>query len=375
MTVSGPAWREIFGLSNTELGLCLGAAGGGVLIASIFAGHATERQGPLRVLTAAMSVVLLALFTVASSESFVMLFSGLIAVGLCVAVTHNAGITLLSDIFPLRFRQVMSFGSAIQFGSAVLVAPLIGYWLDYTEKISRREWGVRFPFVALAGALALCLLLIRLRFRWLSKAPRFVKSVGEEGACEAAGDREWIWVPLIGFFHGMMLVSLLGWLNPMAQDVLGVSQFLGSMLFGACALGLALGRLALAACHSRVWEDDRKVLVLSGFATSVIFGFALLSPSYRLTFFLVLVGGIACSATGPCLFSLVAGRFPGMRSRLYGYMEASVAAAAITGSSLVGLLYDLGAELRAAMALSPAAAFLLGAFALVWKIKRPFPGG
>lgn len=371
-TVSGPAWREVFGLSNTLLGLCLGASGAGVLIASIFAGYATERQGPLRVLTLAMSAVILALFAVAGAGSFYMLFAGLLAVGMCVAATHNAGITLLSDIFPFRFRQVMSLASALWFGSSVLTAPLIGYWLDYSARAGRQAWGVRVPFLVLAGMLALCLVLVRLRFRWL-KRDSFLK---DESAEEAPGfkrpGREWMWVPLLGFLHGMMLVSLMAWLNPLAQDVLEVSQFLGSLLFGVFAFGLASGRLLFAAFHNRIWRDDRKVLVLNGFFASVLFASALLASSYRFTFLFVLAGGFACSSTGPCLFSIVADRFPGMRAKLYGYMEASIAGAAITGSFLVGFFYDLGAPLPAAMGLSPLAALLLGATALIWRRRRPY---
>lgn len=370
-TVSGPVWREIFGLSNTLLGLCLGASGAGVLIASIFAGHATERKGPLRVLTFALCVTLLGLFTVAAASSFYMLFGGLLAVGICAAATHNAGITLLADIFPLRFRRVMSLASALWFGSSIITAPLIGGWLDYAASRSWDEWGFRVPFIVLAVMLAACLIAIRLRFRWLGPHS-FRREDNVESGSPGRRSREWMWVLLLGFFHGMMLVSLLAWLNPMARDVLGVSQFLGSLLFGAMAFGLSSGRFLLALWHHRIWEDDRKVLALSGAAAALFFASALAATGYRMIFILVLVGGFACSATGPCLFSVVAARFPGMRSRLYGYMEASIAAAAIAGSFLVGLLYDAGVPLKAAMGLSPLAALLLGASALIWKKRKPY---
>ncbi len=371
-TVSGPVWREIFGLTNTQLGLCLGAAGGGVLISSLFAGHATHRQGPLRVLLFSLTVILFALVAVAAAKSFVMLFAGLIAVGVCVAASHNAATTILTGIFPFRVRQIMSLASALWFGSSVLSAPLIGYWLDFSGTRGWQSWGFRVPFVWLIFMIAVCLMLIKLRFRWLNKD--FFKEKPDEnqhGMLSGRG-REWVWVLALGFCHGMMIVSLLAWLNPMAQDVLGVSDFLGSLLFGVGALGLAAGRLFIALWHDKIWRDDRAVLALSGTLGALLFAGALAAPDYKMTFIFTGAGAFACSATAPCLFSIVSGRFPRIRSQLYGYMEASIAAAAIAGSFLVGFLSDLGVPLSAAMGLSPLAALALGGIAMAWKIKRPF---
>jgi MFS family permease len=116
------------------------------------------------------------------------------------------------------------------------------------------------------------------------------------------------------------------------------------------------------------------VLALSGTLGAFLFAAALAAPDYRTTFIFTGAGAFACSATAPCLFSIVSGRFPRIRSQLYGYMEASIAAAAILGSFLVGFLSDLGVPLSAAMGLSPLAALTLGVIAMVWKIKRPFGG-
>ncbi len=54
----------------------------------------------------------------------------------------------------------------------------------------------------------------------------------------------------------------------------------------------------------------------------------------------------------PAFFSVVSAGFPHMRSKLYGYMDASIAGAALSGSFFVELFYDLGVPLRAAMGLS-----------------------
>lgn len=66
-SVSGPAWRRGFGLSYMELGLCLGAAPAGMLAAGLFAGHLTERKGPLPVQSFSLGGIICALAVLAAA--------------------------------------------------------------------------------------------------------------------------------------------------------------------------------------------------------------------------------------------------------------------------------------------------------------------
>jgi MFS family permease len=370
-TVTGPTWRRAFDLSEVQLGLCLGAVQTGMLLASLLAGRVTERQGPLRILTAALTAVLLALVVVAASGDFYTLFAGLAAAGICAAATHNAGATLLSGLFHGNVRRIMALASALWFGSSVLSAPLIGAWLDLAARSGWSDWGFRAPFLVMLVLLGGCLALVRLRI------PDSAAAAAEQGPSQGKSDNpdaarptlEWVWVPFLSFCHGMMVVSLVAWLSPMAQTVFGVADFLGSLLFAGAALGLATGRLLLSLMRVR-W-DDRAALAACGCTGAIVLTLALHMPSYLLTLIFTTMGTLSASLTAPCLFSVVAERFLRTRSRLFGYMEASIAAAAMAGAFLVGLLADQGVPLRTAMHLSPAAALTLGLGALLWKSAWP----
>ncbi|MCF7853926.1 MAG: MFS transporter [Candidatus Pacebacteria bacterium] len=368
-TVTGPTWRNVFSLSKMELGLCLGAAQVGVLTASLFVGRITDRQGPLRMLTLSLLSMLAALGVIACGN-FYMIFAGLVIAGVCAAASHNAGVTLISGVFPKNVRRVMSLASALWFGSSVVSAPLIGAWLDVARNNGWLAWGYRVPFVILAGLLLICLILVRVRLRWTVDWHRqAARTRVSENNSVAPGvrRREWLWIPLLGLCHGLMIVSLIAWLNPMAQAVFGVTDFRGSLLFGIMAFGLSTGRLLLAAYHPRL--DDRLILALSGCIGASLLVLTLRAATYRMTFILVGLSALTVSTTAPCLYALIAKHFPQTRSQIYGYMEAGIGATAMAGPFIVGLLYDYGIPLRLAMGLSPVAALILGISSLVWKIS------
>jgi len=371
--VTGPTWRALFSLSNKQLGLCLGASQAGIMIASVFAGHVTQRRGPLRVLNASMIGVLLGLCLLGSAVSYQMLFLGLATIGLCAAALYNAGAVIFSGIFPFKMRRIMSFASALWFGSSLISAPLVGHWLEHASAAGWQAWSFRLPFLAMVALLAACLVLVRLRLRWSDSFPWQTGTQDTDPAAPRSLRRERLWIPALGFCHGMMLIALLAWLNPMAQDVFGVSDFLGSLMLGMAALGLAAGRLSLAAFHSRIRIDDRYLLAVSCSSGAVLLALALMVPNYWLALALVGLGTFSSSASAPCLFSLVTERFPQSRSRLFGYMESTIAAAAISGSFLFGLLSDMGVPLRVAMGLSPLAALAMAAGALIWKMRSTRP--
>ena len=374
-SVSGPTWQAVFRLSNAQLGMALGAAQIGILIASLLAGRITDRHGPVRILSIAVSGILVSLAVLASAVGFPMLLLGLAGFGVGAALTANAGVTLLSVVFAGRMRRVMALASALWFGSSLVSGPVIGYWLDRSALAGWTSWGFRLPFGVMVVLLAGCLFAIRRRFggedRHRTAGSDVAEAEAEPDASVAPASREWMWIPFLGLCHGMLIITLIAWLNPMAQRVFGVSDFYGGLLFGVAALGVGSGRLLLAALSGRSSWDDRVILALSGSLGAVFLTIALMAPTFRLAFALTGLGAFCSSATAPCLFSLVADRFPAVRARLYGYMEASMAAAATGGTFFVGLLSDHGVPLRLAMGVSPLAASLLAAGALVWRHRSP----
>ncbi len=371
-SVSGPTWQSVFRLSNMQLGMSLGAAQVGILIASLLAGRITDRHGPVRMLTVSVSGILVSLGVLSSALGFPMLLVGLTGFGVGAALTANAGVTLLSGVFPGRMRRVMALASALWFGSSLVSGPLIGYWLDRAGHAGWTSWGFRVPFGVMIVLLAGCLFAIRRRFHGGDELHRAAGPEATDVDVPAVGrSREWAWIPFLGLCHGLMIITLMAWLNPMAQRVFGVTDLHGGLLFGFAALGVGSGRLLLATLSGRASWDDRVILVLSGVLGATLLTVALMAPTFGLAFVLMGLGAFCSSATVPCLFSLVADRFPAGRARLYGYMEASMAAAGTGGSFLVGLLSDHGVPIRLAMGVSPLAAALLAAGALIWRFQAP----
>ncbi len=371
-SVSGPTWRRIFDLSHIQLGICLGGTQVGVFLVSLIVGHMTYRTGPLRMLFFSLGGALLSLTLVFSSIGFITLMAGLIGFGICAASICNAAATLLSGIFPGRVRFVMSLASALWFGSSVISGPLIGHWLDFSSDAGLSIWGFRLPFALMFVCLGGCLIIGRLLFK-----KRLEKSPWSSGAEKTSGHGgirskwEWLWVPALAFCHGAMLISLMSWLNPMAQETYGVSDLLGSFFVGIMAFGVGAGRLALALFSGKISWDDRTVLFFSAGFAALLLTLAVVAPTYGTTLVFLGLAGFCCSPTAPCLFSIVGERFTAERSQLYGYMEASIAAAAFSGSLLIGLLADGGIPLRAAVGISPASAGIMAAGALIWIKRRP----
>ncbi len=373
VVVSGSTLMEVFELSRTQLGLCLGAAQFGVLAASLAVGPITHRRGPLWMVTTALLGLLAALALVIAADRFAALFIGLVLAGVCAAAIHNGGMTLISGIFASQVRRVMALASALWFGVGVATAPLIGAWLDLMAEHDARAWGFRLPLVVTLCLLGLCTVAVRWRLRWV----RVLHLRERRGRTTTAtptpwwrrmlpgGSWQWLWIPAMAVCHGMMLVGLLSWVSPMAQATFGVSEFKGGAMFAVTALGLTAGRLVQVLYPLPI--DDQRLLGISASLGAVALAAALLVPGYWPTFALLGLGMLLACCTGPCLFSLVAARFAHIRSHVYGYLEAGVAAGAMLGALLVGLLADQGWALATAMLVSPAAALTLALLSLAWR--------
>jgi len=189
----------------------------------------------------------------------------------------------------------------------------------------------------------------------------------EQMMLHAPMTRQWFWIPVLGFLHGLMILVMLVWLNPMGQTKFCANEFQGALLVGMMAVGLATGRFLLSIVKTR-W-DDRLVLAFSSFVGGTLFVLGLFAHRYWLTISLMGIGGLMSSATFPCILSLVGTKFVEIKAKVYGYMEASIGLSGLVGPTFVGILADHGLSLPLAMVISPLAACVLCFCSLLWKFQ------
>lgn len=368
--VCGPTFQRLFHLSKTELGICLGAANGGYLVVGFIIGHITRRWGSFPVLLIGLISIMFGVTLVILAPSFLMLLGGLVWIGISAAFIVNANATFLADLFPDNLRRVMALGSGLWFAASALFAPVIGALL----KVARyRNWGsesIRVPYLFNLLFTGTCLLLVwrvvqrvaKLTAIKERKAPLSDQKL--KGMNSISSHKRWLWIPVLGFFHGLMYDSLTAWVNPMVQDKFGGNDFSGGLLYGMIAFNIAVGRLNLA--RAKLVVDDRIILALSAITGATLFGLGLVAPTYGVTAALMALGGLAVGATYPCILSLVGTNFPQNKAVIYGYTAAGIAMSGLLGPSLVGILADRGVSLWWALGISPLGGLILGFSSLLW---------
>ncbi len=355
--MSGPAYQRVLGLTDTQLGLGLGAIPLGSLLMSGIVGHITARYGPRRILRIGVAGMILGLVAIASSRNFTMLLPALILAGFSAATLHNAGITLLSDLFPKNTRRIMALAAALWFGSSVVWAPSIGAWLAFAHTHGIQRWSYALPCGVGILLLSVCLALAARVLGGRSRRPPGARP--QPAPAPRLPGMRWLWLPALGFGHGLLIVTFISWANPMIQRSFDLGDFHGGLAFALFALGLSAGRVFLA--FRQAIRNDLLLLGISASTGGGILALALALPSYPWTLAEIGTGAFLASATAPCLFSLVAGRFPRSKSRLYGYLEVGISSGALLGPFLVGFLVDRGLAVHLAMMLSPAAGIAMGA--------------
>lgn len=373
--VSGPTFRRLFDLTDTKLGIALGAASVGMLLASPMAGYNTHRRGPFNTLISGLGCLLFGIALVILANGFPSLLAGLAVTGVAAALIANANSTYLAEWFPYNLRRIMSLSAGIWFASSALSAPGIGAWLQFASDRDMGAWGYRLPYGMDMLILLICLTLgvAFLRSPAKSKNKRSEKIESPEqnqaSATTASKSREWIWIPILGIFHGVLIMVFMAWANPMAQAKFEVSEFRGSLVLGIFAAGLAVGRILLYFFKPDI--DERLILTVSGIAGGIFIALGILAPAYTIALVAIGLGGFAGSATFPCILSLVGTRFPLSRPKVYGYMHASVALAGLTGPPAVGALADAGIPVYYALMVTPASGFILAILSFAWMRTRP----
>lgn len=379
--VLGPAFQRLFSLSRTELGICLGATSIGSMFMSLAAGHIVYNRGAFPVLMAGLVGIMAAITGVILATGFPMLAASMVFFGIAFALVANANTSQLTDLFPDKIRRTMSLASALWFGSSAFSAPIVGLW---SRTAHTQNWGTleyQVPYIVGLMLIGLCLVLAFHFIRQVATPPSSATSraIGPGGA-DTTGktDRkhQWIWIVLLAFGHGLMIITLFCWIVPMVNDRFMVEEFRGAIIISGISLGHGLGRLLLAGVR-RPW-DELRLLRISSLLGGIFFALGLVSPSYWLTAVAMTAGGLASSATYPCIMSLAGHRFPRMKSKMYGYVMASISFAGFVGPALVGFLADNNVPLPVAMGLSPLACVMLVVVSLLWArqdrlrdMKRP----
>jgi MFS family permease len=381
--VCGPTFQRLFSLSQTQLGVSLGATNVGVLAMSLLVGHITYRFGPFHVLVWGLATAISGLTLILFATGFWSLLGSLALIGLASGIIRNANNTFLADLFHDKLRQIMALAAGLWFSSSVISAPAIGAWLDAAQKHGLDVWSFRLPYAINILLIGTCLILVASYLRPTAEKLRQHNPAGQHNPdppdCEqrrgatlprriSNANRDTLWIVLLGFCHGWMVICLMAWTNPMVQAKFGTNEFQGALLLAMISLGLAAGRFLIAAVKFKV--DDRVILAVSGLAGGTVLAIGLSARTYWSTLITLSIGGLLISATVPCILSLVAHTFGRTKARAYGYMEASVALAGLTGPSIVGALADSDVSLWSALWISPLAAGMLGFASLLWKIRQ-----
>jgi MFS family permease len=308
------------------------------------------------------------------ATGFHTLLAGMLGLGISWAFIANASNSFLADLFQDRIRRVMALAPALWVVSCAIAGPAIGLWLDFAQGKQLGIWSIRVPY--LVGCMLIC---VGLLFLWSvigggarGKGVNHQPVSVEETIMPTRG-RNYdspSWILLLGFSHGLMVPTLMAWVNPMIQEKFAGTAFQSAVVLGAIALGLGIGRLVLAFIPQQ--RDDLVILPITTFAGGVLLFLGLIAASYRLSLLALSSGSFLSSTTLPCTMSLVATRFRHIKERLYGYTQASIALAGLVGPALVGMLADHGVQVWEALCISPLAACVAAVTSLLWR-SRPAP--
>ena len=155
----GPAYRDEFGLSATEVGILLAMFPVAVLVVSLPAGQLADRVGPLKVTT--LSALIMAAGAIGQSlaPDFGTLLLARGCQGLGFGAIWPAGLAYLQEVLPEHHRARILSSSMVVAGLATMIGPTFGGALA-----TRYDAGTPFLVGGIA-TLAVTALLIGLRDR------------------------------------------------------------------------------------------------------------------------------------------------------------------------------------------------------------------
>ncbi len=365
----GPTFMRLFQLSKTQTGFILGSISIGFLLSSSIAGHFVFQRGAVKALLSGLTLILLSVFLILFSVNFPMLFICLTIVGIANALLINANTTILSELFHLHLRRIISLYSAFYFGISALLTPFLGKWLNVAKENGWDFWIFRVPYLTIFMSFALFLFLAcRFVFPFISgyKNLSAIEDKDTEGDKELSVSFKYFWwIPVMGFLHNLMVAPMLAWSNPMAQEKFGASELQGALFIGMITIGIALGRF-LTGLIKFAWED-RTILTFGTIVGSLFVFLGLMSGRYGFSITMIGIGSFVSSVSYPSIASISGRFFRNSKAKIYGYFFTGVALAGFVGPPLVGKLADYGFPLWNMLAISPLAGCLLGFLGFLWK--------
>ncbi|MFI4912117.1 MAG: MFS transporter [Sedimentisphaeraceae bacterium JB056] len=370
--VCGPPMQRFFHLTNTQLGLILSALSLGALLMCMRIGRISDQMGLWRIWKVGIIGSIASILLIFFSQGFWTVFIPLFLLGVMHVLTLNANNTYLGGAFRDNNLRVMAFASGLWFASSAISTPLLGLWVEYADRNGLGRMMFLGPYAVEAlGLFAVLFWGGRLAKPIMKKADFDEKNNIELKDDQKIHEKKNVFgcfaVLFMGYCHGSMLVGIISWVNPMVQQRFQVTDFYGSLTFTGFALGLAIGRFALAGGLSNL--SIRMLLGLSTIIGGVILSFAMFAPTFWITVAAIAIGGIGVSVTAPCLLALIPEQFHAIRAHMYGYLGASMCIASFITPSIIGVLADHGLGINISLLTSTFSAIMLGLMSLIWKLK------
>jgi MFS family permease len=374
--VFGPPMQRYFNLSNTQLGMILSALSLGAMVMSFGMGTLINRIGLWRIwkigIIGSMVSLLLFFFAVGFWTVFIPLF----ALGLMHALTINANNTYLSGAFRNDSLRVMGLASGLWFGSSAVSTPLIGMWVDFAENAGMGKSMFVIPYVLEVLMLAAVLILgckyAQPHIRKTESDDRETLNGNNNKLITKQNFSRWLAIIIISYCHGILIVGMISWTNPMVQDRFNVSDLYGSLTFAGFALGLAAGRIAVAVGLIKL--ETKLIMAIGGLGGGIILALTMFAGNLWLTIIGLIIGGTGVSVAVPCFLAMISEEFPTLRAHVYGHIGVAICVAAFIAPSLIGFLADNGMALNAAILISPFSAIILGITSLVWYLRSKRAG-
>jgi len=366
--ISGPAFTNLLHLSNTQLGIVLGALNIGLFVFSPVAGKISSQRGSQKVLLLGLLGMIVGVCFVIIGTNYAILLLGMLITGIANAFVINANMTILANLFPDMIRRIISLYSALYFGGCAICSPLIGQWLKISMEKGWYVLSYRVPFLIL---LLIFIYFVIVVHRFIIPSISQMTLTGQEKIENKTekeklpGFSKWFWVPVLSFLHGLMYIVMVSWISPMAKERFGANEFQGSLFVGVVTMGMGIGRLSIAAL--KLPWDDRNLLSFGTIIGGLLFFAGFFVPSYFFSLSLVGLGSFIASTSFPCISSLAGDLFPEARAKIFGYMYATYAIGGILGTPFAGMLTDWGIELSWVLTISAWSALLIGAISLLWR--------
>jgi len=368
--VAGKRFLDLFGMTVAQLGLFFAAGNAGWIVCSFLAGHATHRWGVLPVLTAGLWASLAGIALLMGANRFGMLLAGSILIGITFPFVSNANATLLAELYPEKLRRMASLAAGVWFGSAALIAPMIGRFLVIAKERVWGRWGFAAPYGVCLICVVACIAAVRLVL-----GTRKRRRVDEGGAEERSGNGEvpsagkgWMWILCLSVLHGIMLITIMTWATKMGQEKFELVETTAAMIYSAVAIGLGGGRLLLA--YVRLRMDERAILAVSATLGALLYCAGLGVRSFGLTMITMGAAAVLGCATFPCLTAIVGTRFKDQKAKLYGIMGMGIAIGGVIGPAAVGMLSERGVALDKALVVVPLAGLALACAAVAWLLSE-----